>query len=356
MTGLDLYGTALYAVSAFLFLFAGVKVLVPDRRAVLAYRTLEIFVVFVTIVIASDYVANRPFDMEGDIAVYVNFFNDLNSGLENPFETFEPGFIALVRFFGYLGLDCRNLFYLITFMFLWSYYLLSKAVFGRQSVWSLLVFGLLLFYPFFFSLTANIIRQGFSLCFINLALLFAAKGYRYRGGIFSIVATLFHKSSIVYFSFFLFRKRISHVSVYAALGLWGVVSVASYLKLFELLVVMLFDFLSGYGLVVNYSNVEKIDYVTGFRWDFWAFSSFAVFLLVAIKLLGQTHKKEVYVFYVSAFLACLHIAMFDVAYNDRFGIYSWIFYPLELGYLIRAIGANIATGKRLKDTKNQVIV
>jgi hypothetical protein len=38
--------------------------------------------------------------------------------------------------------------------------------------------------------------------------------------------------------------------------------------------------------------------------------------------------------------------MFDVAYNDRFGVYSWIYYPLELAYVIRAISNNFANGKR----------
>ncbi|WP_460152117.1 EpsG family protein [Pseudomonas sp. S2_B07] len=347
MLSLNLYGTAFYLVSALLFLFAAAQTLVRDRRVIDVNRAIEIFVVFFAIAIVSHYISNRPFDMDGDTPVYIDFYKDLNSGVENPFQTFEPGFIAIMQLFDYLSLGYRGFFYLITFVYLWSYYLLAKAVFGRQSPWSLFVFGAFLFYPFFFSLTANVIRQGFALSFINLSLYFGARGYWNRGVIFTLIATLFHKSSIVYFPFLLFRRLVLKIGVYGVVGLWLVVSLASYSKLLGLLVALLFDFLSGYGLVINYSDVDNIDYVTGFRWDFWVFSSLAVILLVILKVLGgEVNKREAYVFYVSAFLSCLHIAMFDVAYNDRFGIYSWIFYPLELAYVIRAISNNFANGKR----------
>jgi hypothetical protein len=356
MLSLNLYGVALYVVSIFLFLFAAVRPLVRDRRTVDVNRAVEIFVVFLAIAIVSYDISNRPFNMEGDTEVYINFFNDLNSGLENPFQTFEPGFIGVVRLFGYFSLDYQSFFYLITFIFLWSYYLLIKAIFGRQSAWPLFVLGAVLFYPFFFSLTANIIRQGFALCFINLSLYFSVRGGWWRGVIFTLIATLFHKSSIVYFPFLLFRRLVLKVGVYGVVALWFVVSLASYFKLFGLLVVVLFDFLSGYGLVINYSDVDNVDYVTGFRWDFWAFSSLAVILLVILKLLGgELNKRETYVFYVCAFLSCLHIAMFDVAYNDRFGIYSWIFYPLELAYVMRAISNNFSNGKRRSDEQKKAI-
>ncbi|MDR6917752.1 hypothetical protein J2X66_004635 [Pseudomonas sp. 3296] len=347
MLSLNLYDTAFYFIFAFLLLFAAFQTLVRNHRVVDVNRAIEIFVVFFAIGVVSHYVSNRPFDMEGDTAVYINFFNDLNSGLENPFETFEPGFIGVVRLFGYLSLDYQSFFYLITFVFLWSYYFLIKAVLGRHSRWALFAFAAILFYPFFFSLTANIIRQGLALCFINFSLCFTAIGCRSRGMFFTLFAALFHKSSIIYFPILLFQRLVLKIGVYGLVVLWFVVSLASYLKLFGLLVVVLFDFLSGYGLVINYSDVDNVDYVTGFRWDFWAFSSLAVMLLVTLKLLGEKlQKRETYIFFICAFLSCLHIAMFDVAYNDRFGIYSWIYYPLELAYVIRAISINFANGKR----------
>ncbi|UWF47682.1 EpsG family protein [Pseudomonas sp. N3-W] len=346
MMGFGLYGAACYMVAAFLFFFAMVKALVPRLRTVEVFRVVELFIVFTTIVIVSFDISSRPFDMEGDTAVYINFYNDMSLGLDNPFQTFEPGFIAVVKFFGALGLDYSYFFYFITFIFLWSYYFLIKAVFGRGSSWSLFVFGVIIFYPFFFSLTANIIRQGFAMCLINFALISSVRGNWWRGGIFTMMAALLHKSSIVYFPFFVFRKLILRVSIYAVVALWIVVSLASYFKLFAMLVALVFDFLSGYGLVINYSDVDNIAYVTGFRWDFWLFSSLSVFFLFALKMLGETNRREAYIFYICAFLSCLHIAMFDVAYNDRFGIYAWIFYPIELAYVMRAITANILRGSR----------
>ncbi|MCU1772398.1 EpsG family protein [Pseudomonas sp. 13B_3.2_Bac1] len=347
MLGLDLYGTAFYLVSTFLFLFAAFQTLARNRSVVDVNRVIELFAVFFAIAVVSHDVSNRPFDMEGDTAVYINFFNDLNSGLENPFQTFEPGFIGIVRVFGYLSLDYQSFFYFITFMFLWSYYFLIKAIFGVQSRWSLIVFAAVLFYPFFFSLTANVIRQGFAMCFINLSLYCATRGYWKRGVIHTIIATLFHKSSIIYFPVILFRRLVLKVGVSGLMVLWLGFSLASYLKLFVLLVSVLFDLSFSYGLAVNYNDVGDIDYITGFRWDFWAFSSVAVILLVVLKLLGgELNKRETYIFYVCALLSCLHIAMFDVAYNDRFGVYSWIYYPLELAYVIRAVSNNFAKGQQ----------
>lgn len=355
MMSLGLYGTAFYMVSAFLFLFAVVKALLPAQRTAGIFRLVEFFVVFITIVIVSFDISSRPFDMEGDTAVYINFYNDMRQGLGNPFQTFEPGFIAIVKFFGMLDLDYSVFFYFITFVFLWSYYLLIKSVFGKASSWSLFVFGFLVLYPFFFSLTANIIRQGFAMCFINFALMSSVRGAWKRGGIYTLVAAMFHKSSIVYFPFFLFRKIVSRISVYWVLALWLFVTLASYSKLFALMVVLVFDFLSGYGLVVNYSDVDNIAYVTGFRWDFWLFSSLAVFLLYALKLVSGLNQKEAYIFYVGAFLACLHIAMFDVAYNDRFGIYAWIYYPIEIAYVLRAMTINFINGNRRKSIDDRAV-
>ncbi|CAI8818558.1 MULTISPECIES: EpsG family protein [Pseudomonas] len=357
MLSLNLYGAAFYVTSAILFFIAAVRALIRDSRTADVNRAMEIFVVLFAIAVVSYDISNRPYDMEGDTAVYINFFRDLTSGLDNPFQTFEPGFIAVVQLFGYFSLDYHSFFYLITFAFLWSYYILIRAVFGRQSSWPLFVFGAVLFYPFFFSLTANVIRQGLALCFINFALYFCVRGRSGRGVVLSLFAALFHKSSIVYFPFFLFRRWVLGVGVYGLVTLWLVVSLASYFKLFGMLVAVLFDFLSGYGLVINYSEVGNIDYQTGFRLDFWAFSSLSLFFLVTLKLLGEElHKRELYLFYVCAFLSCLHIAMFDVAYNDRFGIYSWIFYPLELAYVIRAISDNFARGKRRDDARKESVV
>lgn len=347
MLSLNLYSSAFYLVSSFLFLFAVFQTLIRNRSIVDVNRAVELFAVFFVIVVVSYDISIRPVDMEGDTAVYINFFNDLNSGLENPFQTFEPGFIAVVRLFGYISLDYQSFFYLITFMFLWSYYFLVKAVFGAKSRWPLFVFAAVLFYPFFFSLTANVIRQGFAMCFINLSIYCSVKGYSNRGVIYTLLATLFHKSSIVYFPVILFRRLVLKFGVTGVVVLWLSVSLASYLKLFGLLVAILFDFSSSYGLAINYSDLGNIDYITGFRWDFWLFSSVAVIFLMMLKLLGgELNKQATYIFYVCALLSCLHIAMFDVPYNDRFGIYSWIYYPIEFAYVIRAISENFLNGKR----------
>jgi len=346
MLGLSLYSAAFYVVSIFLFLFASIKSLVRGWRMLDVNRAIEFFVVCLAISVASYDISNRPSDVPGDTAVYINFFNDFTSGLENPFQTFEPGFIHLVKLFGYLGFDHHAFFYCITFAFLWSYYFLIKAVFGRDSSWVLFVFGAVLYYPFFFSLSANVVRQCLALCFINIALCFIIKGRRGGSVLSSLFAVLFHKSSIVYFPFFVVQRLVLKSGVLGVVVLWVAVSLASYFKLFSLLVSVLFAVLSAYGLVINYSEAEGIDYLTGFRLDFWAFSSISIMLIVTLKLLGgELHKREAYIFYICAFLSCLHIAMFDVAYNDRFGIYSWIFYPLELAYVMRAVSKNFYEGK-----------
>ncbi len=277
MLGLSLYGDALYILVACIFFFGLARVVVRDGKLILVNRVVELFFVFLIIAVVSYDISLRPGDMEGDTAVYINFFNDLNAGLENPFQTFEPGFIELVKLFGYLSLGYQDLFYVITFSFLWSYYVLAREILGRKSLWPLFVFGVVLFYPFFFSLTANIIRQGFSLCLVNFALYFFVKGVNKRGGLLVLLAVLFHKSSVIFFPIVLLRSWILKFNVFGVICLWFVVSLLSYVKFFGLLTILLFDFLSGYGLVVNYTDVDGIDYVTGFRWDFWLFHHFLYF-------------------------------------------------------------------------------
>ena len=337
----SLYGTAFSLMSAFLFFFVFVRIFAPSDRYSEVLRVVEIFVVLLTIGIVSFDIANRPIDMEGDTAVYIGLYNDMSLGLENPFQRLELGFIGGIDLFTSMGLDYTYFFYAITFVFLWSYYLLIRKVFGYRSSWTLLVFGLVLFYPFFFSLTANIIRQGLAMSMINFALILSINGKWKQGGIVTIIAALFHKSSVVFLPFFVLRKLILKVSIYILILLWVCVSLASYFKIFALMVSVAFEYLSNYGVAINYSDSENISYITGFRWDFWLFSSLAVILLMFLKLLGCIKRSEVYIFYITAYLACFHIAMFDVAYNDRFGIYAWIYYPISISYVLRAVYLNL---------------
>jgi hypothetical protein len=354
MTYLSLYGVEIYFVITCLVFLIGAKALLHARVSGSVLYIVELIVLLVSMSVVAYDIAERPYGIEGDTAVYIDFFNDISMGRDNPFSTFDVGFVGVVKAFCMLELPYNALFFMITFLFLGSYYLLAVAMLGRRSCLPLIVFALLLFYPFFYSLTANIIRQGFSLCFINFALIAGVNDQRRKMMFSSVLATLFHKSSIIFLPFFLFKKYIQKMNVLTLVVVWLVVTSASYLKLFSFLAASLFDVLSGYGLVVNYTDADNIDYAIGFRWDFWLFSSLSIFFMLCLKFLGLLRKDEVYIFYVCAFLACVHIAMFDVAYNDRFGIYSWIFYPLEVIYILRAVLLNLAENKRDDAVERQI--
>ncbi|MBS3186415.1 EpsG family protein [Pseudomonas sp. PCH44] len=261
----------------------------------------------------------------------------MSAGGENPFSTFEPGFIWLTMALAWVGLDARALFFLVPVVVGGAYHRLASSVFGSRSSMTVFVFALILIYPFFLSLTANVIRQGLGMALVFYAAAKMVEGRSRKAQVWALAALLFHRSTVILLPWLLFRRSCQRIPLWLIILIWLGVSLCSYFSMFKLLAMLVFDQLAALGLSVNYGDASHIDYVTGFRWSFWLFSSLSIILLFLLRLVGFSKEPAAVVFKLSCYFGIVHILTFDLAYNDRFGLYAWMLYPIQLLYLCRCI-------------------
>lgn len=221
-------------------------------------------------------------------------------------------------------------------MLIIAYYQLSVLLFGRHgshALWSLIA---IIIFPFFLSLTANVIRQGIATAFIIFAIKFIIEQERKLTLSATLFSILFHRSSLLIIPFVLVGQSIAKVPVKFIVTVWVGVSIASWLEVFQKVFKWFFKVLSSYGFALDYGS-SAIEYTIGFRYDFWIFSSLSVFFLCIHKHLEDTSKAGKIFFRIPCYFSIIHIALFSIAYNDRFGIYAWILYPIQVIYIIDLI-------------------
>jgi len=348
MLYLALYDNFFFVVLVLLLVFASIKYKLRglhDFRLVVYFEMLAIF--FVT-ALASWFISVRPPEVEGDTSVYLDFFQTIIDGTGEPFAIFEPGFAIITLFLSSVGLDLRVLFFFVPMVLSLSYHRLAIQVLGARSSLTILVFVCILIYPFFLSLTANVIRQGLAMAFVLFAISSLLRGGKWQPRMVAITSFLFHKSTVILLPWVFFRRLCANVPVSLIVMVWFCASIASYLGVFKVLAIGLFDQLASLGLSINYGDTSSIDYVTGFRLSFWLFSSCSILFLVMLRVLGFKNDKMVVLFKMSAYFGIVHIFTFDMAYNDRFGLYVWMLYPLQIPYLVRCLLALLSRSVEMK--------
>ncbi|MCY1398310.1 EpsG family protein [compost metagenome] len=337
MTYISLYDDLIYLVSLALIMFSVAKHFLRTASFMPGLVVLENTLVAGVALLAAWYIGFRPEDTPGDTEIYLNVYKTLVGGGETLSVPFETGFITLIQLLGVGGADHYYFFMVIPFLLLVSYHKLAASIFGSRSSLPLLCVAIIVYYPFFLSLTANVIRQGLAVSFILLALSLVLTEHKKIAGVISISAVLFHRSAVIALPFFMLVSRIVRFSFSQLVAIWLFVSVASYFKVFAAVVSLVFSLLASQGISFDYSSVDSVEYQSGFRFDFWLFSSLSIALFFVLHVLGRKADRVAPVFYISCYFAIVHIAMFDIAFNDRFGVYAWVLFPLQILYLIRCV-------------------
>lgn len=337
MVYLTLYNDYFFMLLMSLLVFACAKFMMRKAHSFALVMLVEFALVVAVVVVAAWGISERPGNTEGDTAVYLDFFDTIDAGGDDPFTTFEPGFIWLITALSRVGLDARALFFLVPVVVAGGYHHLAMRIFGPRSSMTVLVFALILVYPFFLSLTANVIRQGLAMALVFYAMAGLVEGRSLRAKAGMLASLLFHRSTVILLPWVFFRRTCQRIPLWMIVMIWAAVSLCSYFSMFKLLATLVFDQLSAFGLSVNYGDTSHIDYLTGFRLNFWLFSSVSVVLLCLLKLLGFYHDRVAVLFKLSCYFGIVHILTFDLAYNDRFGLYAWMLYPIQVLYLSRCI-------------------
>lgn len=155
---------------------------------------------FLTIIICISFVSANRGDFGTDTKNYIDFYKSVDSTVHNLL--FEPGFIWYSKFLSFLGFNVKQYLFICSFISLFSAYVAFNKV-GVGCGIAFMLFSL----TYILSLQFGQIRQGLSIGFFLLSLANVNLGLKRRAILFSLLAVLFHYSSIIaVFSLLFFNK------------------------------------------------------------------------------------------------------------------------------------------------------
>lgn len=197
----------------------------------------------------------------------------------------------------------------------------------------LIMFGYLSLFSFY-NLLNNILRQGFSIAFLLLMLVYLEKNKYVHATFFLIIAICFHTTAFVGIIIIIFYKmNISlnkYIIIYFITALTLVLNINQ--NLISLLPLSMFDGAESYiqqytseNFMSNYGGINRL--------DFFLFSIFWFFLSLFF------YKRYLYndLFYLLVIKAYAIYGSFFflfgfISYSDRLAVYSWFLIPLILFY------------------------
>ena len=226
-------------------------------------------------------VSVRPLHIGTDTQTYIGLFHQINSGLETHS---EPGFVALVSFFGLTGSSG----YILLFGFLaaFTYFSMVRVVVThapRHKSASIFFASsaLVLLSSWYITFSTNALRQGFALSLYYFGLFTILKGNRF-GYIAVFSSVLFHFSSaLLLFIPFILKIEYSraYILLLASAILYGLGGSEFLVKQFsDLSGLPIYEFVASYTLLKG----ESVGLYHGFDLRFVAYTLFWPLLLLVV--------------------------------------------------------------------------
>ncbi|AYW46466.1 EpsG family protein [Tetragenococcus koreensis] len=199
----------------------------------------------------------------------------------------------------------------------------------------LVMFGYLSLFSFY-NLLNNILRQGFSVAFLLVMLVYLEKNRYLHAIIFLIIATAFHKTAIIgIIIIILYKMSIllsKYVYIYFLASLTMVFNINQ--KLVTILPFSLINDTESY-LQQYTSDSSLLKYGSVNRLDFLLFSVFW-FLLGLFFYKKYLSNDSFYLLVIKAYAiyGTVFFLLGFISFSDRLAIYSWFLIPIVLFYPI----------------------
>ncbi|EOX3943189.1 EpsG family protein [Vibrio alginolyticus] len=283
------------------------------------------------------YIASRDFG--SDTVEYKDYYSRVgNLGFNE--QNFEYLFFIYSKVLSLITSDVY-FYFLIPCIFLFvGVFGVAIAASRGNRIYMILMPLIYSVYPFTYSLTTNVVRQSLAIGILFFIVFFIhsrVKDCQLENKVdilFSIllllIASLFHSSAIICLILFIpyfFDLRFKSIAL-----IYFICSILSVTGFSLINIAKIF--IDGRYLTYIDGGLNNVEYALGFRTEFWLFSSFPFFLLLFINLYKVNIEKRMINFLKGmCLLGCLHFLTFTIPYNDRIGIYVWIFYPLYIAYL-----------------------
>lgn len=292
----------------------------------------NILLVYMTVLIV---IINMVNPITADMRRYLDNLNIMqNIGLLDVIteSRWEPGFVT----FQLLLSKISTSYFL--FMFISALFILLIIINALKKIVPydkipLIMFGYLSLFSFY-NLMNNILRQGFSIVFLLVMLMFLKENKYLFAVISLIIATSFHTTAIIgAVLIILYKMNVSfktYVSIFFAAALSMILNVNQ--RVVSLLPISLMDDAGGY--IQQYTSESSIlRYGAVNRLDFLVFSVF--WFLLALFFYKRYLSDDL--FYGLAIRAyAIYGPIFFlfgfISFSDRLAVYGWFYIPLLLFY------------------------
>lgn len=284
------------------------------------------------------FIGMRGVDVGSDTAVYFKYFDFVKYGdsFEGA-ERIEIGFYWLTKVISYFT-DSKNVY--LSIIFLIQFIGTTSALYKKSETFKpyLLIALIWLSYPFFYSITLNVIRQGLAFVFVIYAIDAKLQNRKYSPYVLLLLGTLFHYATLLYMiCFIVLELKPKFIML---LWFWFLTVIFAFFGWIDEVIQSLLRMIIGdnqyYSSYLDSSI--NIDYAVGFRIDFVIFSALPIayyFLLKKYKSENLNGFSFVFTLYLAMNIFYLCFASFP--YSDRFALASWLLIPLmiDLNFLRR---------------------
>lgn len=290
----------------------------------LAYILLGILIISI--------VGNRRELIGSDTDTYIKFFDYVKFGgnLAQSFSRIEIGFYWLTQCIAYFTNSKTvylSLIFFIEFIGITSAFgkkgKIFESYFLRSLIW--------LSFPFFYSITLNVLRQGIAFIFVIYAIDTKLQKRKYTPYALLMLGVLFHYATFLYVIGFLvvdLKWRYERL-----LLIWFSVVAASFFGLFGKLIELILNLAVGFNpYFLNYldTSVDE-NYRTGFRIVFFVFSTLPIVNYFFLRQYVKNYNGEIeFIFKLYLSVNIMYWFFTRIPFNDRLAVASWLLMPLMI--------------------------
>lgn len=292
--------------------------------------TNKLFIVFFSLIWLF-FFGTRDFTIGSDTGVYVSTFNQFNiyKNIADVEGIKDIGYLSVVKLTSLFTKDDRTFL-----LFLEAFFILPIIIaFNKLKVNNLFLF-FFTFCSFFFFKTmgVNIMRQGISVSFFLLGLVYQINSKNKWSYFFYAVAFTFHASIISLLIVIFLVKFIKKIQVPISIYIGSIVlSFFSFDFSFIVQKIPFFSFLVQERFAA-YTESNDDDYLVGFRLSFVLFNT--IFALIGYYFYKKNFNEEFFlynkIYYAYLIISAVFFLMFNIPYSDRTGLLSWILIPFIL--------------------------
>jgi hypothetical protein len=273
-------------------------------------------------------------DIAADKPAYELLFSYLlnDMGVPTGFERVEPAFLAFTWLVAKLT-NSTDFFFSLIFA---TVFLGLTCKTGKSSPLFRDRFYLVvlwLSFPFFYSLSINVLRQGIALVFVIYALDAEMSRRKYRSMALLLLSMMFHFSTAIFIPIFLLLR--CKIGLRLLLAFWALCVVCAILSIPQHLITMAAELTPAslqekFPYYFSYLTGQLTDeYDMSFKFRFLAFSALPLIVLFACKLFKFQVSNDC-VFLLKVYLA-LNGFFFLIGYipfSDRVALLSWQLMPM----------------------------